>query len=255
MTATRQRRLDWRGLVPVVVLLAAWEAISRSGLTDTRIVPPLEGLVGLLGTEVAEKSLLGNLAASIVRDLSGFALGASLGVVGGILLGLSPLASALLRPSFDVFRQIALFAWIPLIAMWFGIGEASKIVFVALAAFTPTLINTVEGTRSASATLVEVGALLRYRRSQMLLAIYLPAALPSILTGVHLALIQSWLATIGAEYFMTAGPGIGTLIIEGRDRFQMGQTVLGMILIGAVGFLLNRIARAAENRLLRWRTA
>jgi sulfonate transport system permease protein len=247
--------MDLRGLVPVAVLLVGWEAVSRSGLTDPRIVPPLEGLLGLLRVEVAQQSLLANLAASVVRDLTGFAVGASIGVAGGVLLGLSPLASVLLRPSFDVFRQIALFAWIPLIAMWFGIGEASKIVFVALAAFTPTLINTVEGTRSASAKLVEVGTLLRYRRWQMLHAIYLPAALPSILTGVHLALIQSWLATIGAEYFMTAGPGIGTLIIEGRDRFQMGQTVLGMILIGVVGFLLNRIARAAEHWLLRWRVA
>jgi len=255
MTALRRRRMDWRGLVPVVVLLAGWEGVSRSGLTDPRIVPRLEGLVGLFGTEIEEKALLANLAASVIRDVTGFSIGAGIGVAGGLLLGLSPLASALLRPSFDVFRQIALFAWIPLIEMWFGIGESSKIVFVVLAAFTPTLINTVEGTRSVPAKLVEVGALLRYRRPQMLLAIYLPAALPSILTGVHLALVQSWLATIGAEYFMTAGPGIGTLIIEGRDRFQMGQTVLGMILIGTVGFVLNRIARAAETRLLRCRAA
>jgi sulfonate transport system permease protein len=89
----------------------------------------------------------------------------------------------------------------------------------------------------------------------MLRRVYLPAALPSILTGVHLALIYAWLATIGAEYFMTTGPGIGGLIIEGRDRFAMDLVMLGVLLLGLIGFALNCIAEFAEHRLLRWRVA
>jgi sulfonate transport system permease protein len=249
--SARRRRLPGI-LLPVVVLLA-WEVGSRSGAIDPRILPPLETVTRTAVRQFRDGFLITDLAASVGRDLAGFAMGAALGILVGTLLGLSRTADLLLRPSFDWVKQIAIFAWIPLISMWFGIGEMSKIVFIALAAFTPVVLNVCEGVRGASHQLWEVGRVLTFTRWQFIRRLFIPAALPSILTGIHLALIYAWLATVGAEYFMTAGPGIGGLIIEGRDRFDMSQVMLGVVLLGLVGYALNHAAGALEHRLLRWR--
>jgi sulfonate transport system permease protein len=244
-----------RGLVLPVLLLVAWEAASHFGLIDPRLLPPIERVLSAGDDVTGLRHVGGDLIASLQRDLAGFGIGTLCGLVVGALIGRSRVAAALLTPSFDVFKQVAVFAWIPLISMWFGAGEAAKVVFVALTAFTPVVLNTAQGARAAPPALIEVGRLLRFTHAQMLRRVYLPAALPAIMTGVHLALIFSWLATIGAEYFMTTGPGIGGLIIEGRDRFAMDLVLLGVLLLGVVGYALNRVAEAAERRLLRWRRA
>ena len=106
---------------------------------------------------------------------------------------------------------------------------------------------------SAPPQILEVARSLCLSRSQTLRRVYLPAAVPSILTGIHLGLIYTWLATVAAEYFMTVGPGLGGMIIAGRERFDMDLVMLGVVILGAVGYGLNRLAQWAEEYLLRWR--
>jgi sulfonate transport system permease protein len=241
-----------RGAVLPILLLAAWEFTSHSGVVDPRILPPLELVAQTAFDQVAHEGLLRNLAASLLRDIAGFTLGSLIGIVIGTTLGLSRAADRLFMPSFNGLRQIAILAWIPLISIWFGVGEAAKIVFIMAAALIPVVLNTHEGMRSTSTQLVEVARTLTFTRWQLVTRLYLPSALPSIATGVHLALIYAWVASIGSEYFMTIGPGIGGLIIAGRERFQMDLVILGILILGLVGFLINRGASAIEMRLLRW---
>lgn len=252
-TAPTRRAI--RGVAIPLLLLAAWEAASRGGLVDPRILPPLESVAATFWGELRSGDLPANLAASLRRDLLGFAIGASAGLAFGVALGLSRVADRLLTPSFDGLKQIATFAWIPLISMWFGIGETSKVVFIAVAAFSPMVVNACEGVRGASRQLLEVGTVLRLSRRQRLARIFLPSALPSILTGVQLSLIYAWLATVGAEYFMTVGPGIGGLVVEGRERFDMGLVMLGVLVLGLVGYAMSRAAGALGDRLAPWRAA
>ena len=244
-----------RGAVLPILLLAAWELTSHSGTVDPRILPPLELVAQTTFDQVVHEGLLRNLAASLLRDIAGFTLGSLLGIAVGTTLGLSRIADRLFMPSFNGLRQIAILAWIPLISIWFGVGEAAKIVFIMAAAFIPVVLNTHEGMRSASTQLIEVARTLTFTRWQLVTRLYLPSALPSIATGVHLALIYAWVASIGSEYFMTIGPGIGGLIIAGRERFQMDLVMLGILILGLVGFLINRGASAIEKRLLRWQQA
>lgn len=244
-----------RGAVLPILLLAAWELTSHSGTVDPRILPPLELVAQTTFDQVVHEGLLRNLAASLLRDIAGFTLGSLLGIAIGTTLGLSRIADRLFMPSFNGLRQIAILAWIPLISIWFGVGEAAKIVFIMAAAFIPVVLNTHEGMRSASTQLIEVARTLTFTRWQLVTRLYLPSALPSIATGVHLALIYAWVASIGSEYFMTIGPGIGGLIIAGRERFQMDLVMLGILILGLVGFLINRGASAIEKRLLRWQQA
>lgn len=242
-----------RGLVLPLLLLIAWEASSHLRLVDPRFLPPLEAIAVTGWEEVWSGDLFLHLGASLVRNLTGFAIGSVLGIAFGLLLGLSPLAARIAGPSFHAAKQIAVLAWIPIISVWFGFAETAKVVFVAVAAFVPVALNTIEGVASAPKALVEVSDMLTFSRWQRIRRVYLPSALPSILTGIHLGLIYAWLATVAAEYFMTVGPGIGGLIIAGRERFQMDLVMLGVVILGAVGFLLNHIATLIEARLLRWR--
>jgi len=253
--ARRQGGNPARGLVLPLVLIFGWWALAQAALIDPRLLPPPQAVVEAGWEQLNSGGLLGHLFASLSRNLAGFALGAVAGIGFGLLVGLSSLGDRLLRPSFDALKSVAVFAWIPLIAMWFGFGETSKIVFIAVAAFWPVALNAWEGVRSAPRPLLEVGTALTYTPIQQIRHTVLPAALPSIVTGVQLGLIHSWLATVGAEYFLSKGAGIGGLLIEGRDRFDMPLVVLGVILLGCVGYALNRAAAFAGARLAPWRHA
>jgi sulfonate transport system permease protein len=244
-----------RGAVLPLLLLVLWELASHGGVIDPRILPPLERVAHTAVDQIVRQGLLEHLGASLLRDMVGFTLGTALGLVVGLVLGLSRTADRSVFPTFNGLRQIAILAWIPLISIWFGVGEAAKVVFILAAAFIPVVLNTCEGVRSASLQLVEVARTLTFTRWQVITRLYLPSALPSIATGVHLALIYAWVASIGSEYFMAVGPGIGGLIIAGRERFEMDLVMLGVLILGLVGFLINRGASLIEARLLSWQRA
>ena len=240
-----------RGLLLPALLLAAWEAAHRLGLLDPRLLPAPSLLLACLEREASDGRLWLNLGASLARDLAGFALGAAAGLLAGLLLGLWRGLDRLIGPSFHAWKQIAVFAWIPLISVWFGVGEAAKLVFVALAAFTPVVVNTHQGVRGIDRRHAEVARVFTLSPGRTLTRLILPAALPSIVTGLHLALIYAWLATVGAEYFMTVGPGIGGMMTEGRELFHMDVVLLGVLILGVVGYALNHGSAAVEARLLR----
>ncbi|RWX81352.1 ABC transporter permease [Neorhizobium lilium] len=251
--ATSQAVRFRRGITLPIFLLIAWEVSSRSGLADPRFLPSLENVALTAKRELIDNNLFGDLAYSLMRNLAGFLIGSALGVGFATLLALSRIADRLVMPTFNAVKQISLLAWIPLISVWFGFGEQAKIVFVALAAFIPIVLNTYDGMRAAPADLLEVGRALKFRPHQRALRIYIPSAMPAIATGVHLGLIYSWLATVGAEYFLAVGPGIGGLVIAGRERFDMAMVMVGVFILGLVGFSLNRLAYSLEAYLLRWR--
>jgi len=249
LTSPRVRR----GLVVPLVALVTWQLITHYKLANVHLLVSPSAVLKSLVVQVEEGELFSQLLASLRRDLSGFALGSLVGLLLGSAMGLSRLADRLLGPSFDAAKQVAVFAWIPLISVWCGTGETAKVVFIALAAFYPVVVNAFEGIRSVSREHVEVARAYRFSRLQTFKNVILPAALPSIFSGLHLALIYSWLGTLGAEYLLAPGPGVGNLMIEGREQFQMAKVLLGVIIAGGVGYGLNALASKLESNLLRWR--
>ena len=242
-----------RGFVlPALLLLLWWAAVRFGWSTSPLLVSP--GQVWQTGVgQVTSGKLFVALGASLKRDLIGFAIGASGGLVVGAALGASRLFEKMVGPSFHTLKQISLFAWIPLLSVWFGLGDAAKIAFLSLAAFFPVVLNTFEGIRSVPPELLEVAQVLRFTRVQLWRKVILPAASPSIFAGIHLGLIYAWLATLGAEYLLVSGQGIGNLMIDGREHFWMDMVLFGVIVVGAVGFGLNWIASRVEARALAWR--
>ncbi|MCY1178633.1 putative aliphatic sulfonates transport permease protein SsuC [compost metagenome] len=200
-------------------------------------------------------SLLGALGTSVGRALGGLVLGGSLGFGFGVLLGLSHVAERFLGPSLAGLRQIAIFAWVPLLTAWFGLGELAKWVFVGLAAFFPLFIATQRSVANLSPQLAEAAQVLRLNFWQRLRRLVLPGAAPGIFAGLRLGLIYAWLGTIGAEYFMPSGGGIGSLMIGAQQLLRMDLIMSSMLLIGLTGALLNHIGQYLEQRATQWRHA
>jgi sulfonate transport system permease protein len=194
-----------------------------------------------------------SVASSLARALAGYVVALVLGVVLGVVLGKSRISNRLGAPLFNAFRQVAPFAWIPLISAWFGGGEATKVVFIATVAFAPITLNTIEGVQAVAREQVELGRVLELSRWRFLLGIAVPAALPRILTGAQLGLITAWLATIGAEFFLNISPGVTMLLVEGRMLGEMDLVLFGIVIIGLLGFGLSATLHKIEQILLRWR--
>ncbi|WP_348945235.1 ABC transporter permease [Chitinibacter sp. FCG-7] len=252
MSINTQQR-DWRGLVLPLALLAAWIGVTNYNLANSAILAsPLEVIKEGI-KQISSGALFLDLFFSVSRYLGGFALGSLAGIAFGSLLGISRWADRLLSPSFNTIKQIAIFAWIPLISVWVGMGEPAKIVFIAIAAFYPTTINTFEGIRSVHRDHVEVARVFEFSRWQLFRKVVLPSASPQILTGIQLALIYGWLATIGAEYFLKSGYGVANAMVDGREHFNMALVLFGVVVVGITGAIINQIATKLERRQLRWR--
>jgi len=244
----------WQSLLLPLALLALWQASNSFGWVDSNILTSPLDVVRSLVDGLSDGSLPEAMARSLRRTLSGLLIGGGAGFTVGLLLGLSSRSERVFGPGLSALRQVALFAWVPLLTAWFGLGEASKLVFVALAAFFPLAIATQRGIASLSPQLDEAARALRLGLFQRLRLLVLPGAAPAIFAGLRLSLIYAWLGTLGAEYFMPSDGGIASWMLGAQQLFRMDQVMAAMVLIGLVGALLGHVGQRLESHATRWRT-
>jgi sulfonate transport system permease protein len=253
--AARWRLTSAEGWVIPLLMLALWDLSIRLGWVDPRLWAPPGEVVTTAARQVASGDVFTHIWASLQRQILGFALGSAIGLTIGVALASSRTADRLFGPLLHAVKQVAIFTWIPLLSIWVGSGEAAKVAFVALACVFPVLLGAYEGVRGIDVKLREVADALRLTRLQKVRRLILPAALPGVIGGLQLALIFAWLSVIGADYFFTSAPGLGTSMLDGRDHFEMDLVIFDMLVIGLIGFGYMQLARGAENRLLRWQGA
>jgi sulfonate transport system permease protein len=217
-----------------------------------QLMVPLDQIWASLLDLLHNGDIEANLKISIIRVTEGFLAGASIGLVLGTVMGLSATAEAFIAPFFNAVRQVPLFAWIPMLMLAVGVGEPFKVVFISLGALYPVTMNTFQGIRHVPREYLEVGSVFEYGRVALLRKIILPAALPSILTGIRLGLSMSWMSVVGAE-FIASSEGVGYMIVFARQLFQTDVVMVGIVIIGLVGLAMDLVVRLAQNRLLRWR--
>lgn len=247
------RRRDLRPLALPAALLVAWVAIGALHAIDPRKLPTLSQVAITLRDQTAQGRVLTGLAASLLRGAIGFAIALSAGLATGVLLGLSRWANRIGGPTFHAARQVAPFAWLPLLGAAFGGGEPPKIAFIAVTAFPFIAVSTCEGVRAVSRGHAELARVLEIDRRHFFTHIVAPTAAPQILAGAQLGLTAAWMAVIGAEYFLEVAPGIGAILMQGRASGRMELVLIGIGLTGAVGLGLNLAFGAVERWLLRWR--
>lgn len=246
-------KISLQGIGLPLLLLVLWQVASHEQWIDVRLFASPAAVIARLYAGVMSGELSSALAQSLLRMAAGALLGIGAGLLAGIALAQSPFARRLILPSLNALRQVALFAWLPLLSAWVGNDNPGKITFIALAAFFPMTISTLNAALRTSPQLMEVAQVLRFNRLQRLRWLVLPGAAPGIFAGIRLALIYAWLGSIGAEYFMSSGTGIGSLMINAQQLLDMPTIMSGMLLIGLTGALLNKGGRLLEQRATRWR--
>jgi ABC-type nitrate/sulfonate/bicarbonate transport system permease component len=171
----------------------------------------------------------------------------------GTALGRSRLLEHLVEPMLEMLRPIPPLAFLPMMVLWFGIGEASKVAFITYAAFFPIFTTTIEGIKYVDPVLIRAAASLGATERQIFWHVVLPAATPNIITGLRLAFGLSFFVIVAAE-FIAADSGLGFLINDARTFFLVSNMLLGAAVIGVIGVLANVLLRKLEGRLLRWRS-
>lgn len=240
-------------LVPFAIL-AGWQVAAQLGWLSTRILPAPSAVLAATWTLAACGELFVHLQASFVRAAIGFAIGGGIGFFFGLINGGYRLAENLFDTTLQMVRNVPHLALIPLVILWFGIGEEGKLFLVALGVFFPVYLNTFHGIRSVDAALVEMGRSYGLSGWSLFRHVILPGALPSILVGVRYALGFMWLTLIVAET-IAASSGIGYMAMNAREFLQTDIVVAAILLYAVLGKLADVAARLLERRLLRWNTA
>lgn len=246
--------LNWRAWVLPVLLLLLWGFVTGAEYVDTRIIVPPQSVLESGWKELQKTDFYEGVALSLWRDVSGFGLGALLGIAAGVLLGVAPWASHLFGPTFHTLRQISLFAWLPLLSAIAGSGNLSKVIFIAFSTFYPVVLATLHGVQSIHPAHREVAKVYGFTPYQTLGRLILPSAAPQILSGLKLGLVYAWIATIGAEFLLyDFSNGLGMVVQRGRSAFRVDVILFGLLVIGILGYAFNRLAEWSERRLLHWR--
>ncbi|EIJ82253.1 binding-protein-dependent transporter inner membrane component [Bacillus methanolicus PB1] len=237
-------------IVPIIVIFL-WQLLGQNGLISQNILPtPLEVVQAFIQLS-EDGTLLDNVGISARRAFIGFVIGGSIGFAFGMINGLSRILEKLFDSSIQMIRTIPHLALIPLVILWFGIGESSKLFLVALGVSFPIYINTFHGIRSVDKGLIEMGKIYGLHSFHLFVTVILPGALPSILVGIRYALGIMWLSLIVAET-ISADSGIGYMAMNAREFMHMDIVVLSILLYALLGKLSDLVAKFFEKKWLQW---
>lgn len=247
-TRVRNRLAPW--LAPLVLLIT-WEIASRTGLLPKVLLPAPFDVALAAVKAVAHGGLLAHLGVSALRAAVGLTIGSAIGLALGLLTGISRKLQLVLDTPLQMLRAVPALALVPLVILWFGLGETAKLFIVSVTVVFPVYLNTFHGVRSVDPQLVEMARTYRVSGWRLYREIILPGALPSILVGLRFALGISWLVLIVAET-IGATQGLGYVAMNAREFMQMDMLVLTIVLWAILGKLADVFARALEARLLPW---
>lgn len=251
-TRTRRSRTAWLSravpwLIPVIALVA-WQFVPGDFLPG-----PVE-VVESAARMTANGELLPHIWISTKRALIGFAIGGLIGFVLGLANGVSKILATLFDTSIQMIRTVPHLALIPLVIVWFGLGEDGKIFLVALGVAFPIYLNTYNGIKNIDPRLIEMAGVYRLSRPELFREVIIPGAMPSILVGVRYSLGIMWMSLIVAETIGSNG-GVGYLATQARQFVQMDVVVLTIVIYALLGKLSDVIAVLLERRLLQWNPA
>jgi len=228
-----------------VCLLVLWWAASANSWVSPQVLPRPDWVFNTFLDLLADGDIFSAAIVSFQRIAEGFLIGASLGLAFGFLIGKSKIVEAYLGPSFRALAAVPSLGWLPILILLFGIEESVKIIILSKACFVPMAISTAEGARDIPKGFNEVADILGLRARTRFFKLTIPAMAPYIASGVRLSLSQAFVSLIVVE--MLAGTdGLGYMMVWGRTLFQLDIVIVGMIVVGVVGFALDLLLKRAE---------
>lgn len=251
-------RHDWTrtrvtGFMLIALILALWEVSAQRGWIVSENWPPVTQIAKALVVALGSGELLLALMSTLYRVLLGFAIGSALAVALGVLLGRWTLADRLLRPPIEVLRTLPGPAILPPLILLLGVDDALKVTVIALASFFPVFVNAYAGVRGVDATMINTARTFRLSRTVLLRRLILPAALPAVMAGMRISLSIALTVAVVAE-MISGASGMGYLLMSMQYAMRADVMYAAIALLAAVGYLLNRIFVAIEERVLFWRS-
>lgn len=259
----RTRSLRWPlsrplslSLLSVAMLLLVWWGVTAQGLIAPLFLPPpqqvLRKLLEIAGPQgFMDATLWQHLSASLTRMLIALFFAALTGIPVGIAMGLSPAIRGLLDPLIELYRPVPPLAYLPLMVIWFGIGETSKILLIYLAIFAPVTLSTLAGVKQARQVRMRAAQALGASRTQLLRFVILPGALPEILTGLRIGLGVGWSTLVAAE-LIAATRGLGFMVQSAGEFLATDVVLAGIAVIALIALSLELGLRALQRRLTPW---
>jgi sulfonate transport system permease protein len=242
-----------RRLTGPLLLVVLWQFVSATGVVDAHTLAPPSAVLSAGWELLRNGELQQHLWVSLRRVMIGLSVGVTTGVAIAIVAGLFRRGEDLLDPVMQILRSVPVLGLLPLVIIWFGIGEEPKIALVAVGTAFPVYLNTYAGIRSVDAKLIEAATTFGVSRRGLVRYVILPAAVPGFLVGLRFSVTGAWLLMVVAEQ-INAKSGLGYLMNEARTWFRTDIIVLCLAIYGVLGLLTDGIVRLLERRLLRWQT-
>ncbi|MGI4814288.1 MAG: ABC transporter permease [Janthinobacterium lividum] len=247
--AHRRGAIGW---LTAVVILVLWAMSARFNWIDPLYFPAPDSVARALWTSLTTGTLLTDIGVSLARIGSGWLLGTVAGLAFGLAMGVSTAARSAGSPIVSALFPIPKIALLPLFILWFGIGEPSKVMTIALGVFFPTAISTASGVDNVARNLVRMGLSFNLPRRAIVFSILLPGALPSILSGFRISLSLALILVVSAE-MIGAERGLGVFVLQAGNLMQTDQLIAGVAVMSIIGLALGALLTRLEAVLLAWR--
>lgn len=237
-------------IVPVIILII-WEIAGLLGWIKVYTIPRPLKIVETAFDLTKNLILIQHIVSSVIRVVAGFSIAAILALILGILTALSKKFYKYTDCFIQILKPIPPIAWIPLAILWLGIGESSKLFIICIGAFFPIFSNVVDGIKQIEGKFLEVAEILEIPRAKFIKKVIILGALPSIMTGLRVGLGSAWMCVVAAE-MIAATRGIGYMLMDGRSLSRPDMVILGMLIIGFIGKLMNDWLLKLEKKKIYW---
>ena len=238
-------------IILLLLVLAVWTFLEKKGSLNTVIMPAPSKILSTFLALVKSGQLWKNLMISLIRVLKGYLIAASLGIVLGILIGLFRHLNRLTDLLIQIIKPIPPIAWIPLVILWFGIGEEGKVFLIFLGGFFTILINVMDGIRQTDKKLIEVSRSMETPFLKHVFLLVIPHSAPNIFTGLRVGLSSCWMCVVAAE-LVSSTTGLGYMIMNARQFGQTDVVIVGMLTIGVLGKVMDSLLKVVEKAVIRW---
>ena len=242
------------GVLSVALVFAIYIWITGRPDNNPALLPPIPNIIESFFKNIESGSLFTALGASLFRIGMGFFIGTTMALVLGCLVGWYKYVEYFFDPLIEAVRPIPPLAYIPIIIIWFGIEEFSRVLIITIACFLVCIVNVIAGMKNVPQVYVDAASTMGATRFQVFRTVAVPAATPFIITGYRIALAAAWTTLVASE-LIAAQNGLGFLLQEGRRYFLTDQVMMIIVIIGTCAFIMDRIFRMIQARLMQWSEA
>lgn len=236
-----------KALVVPVVLIIIWQIGGSQGWIKTTAISTPAKIIAKMVEMIQKGSLQKNILISLKRVIIGFVIGAGLGILLGTVLGVFKSINSYLRLIMDLLRPVPVIVWVPVLILWIGIGEGTKVIVIAIGTFWPVFLNVMDGVMNVNQKYLEVATIFCKDRRNTIFKVILPAAVPYLLSGIRIASGNALMGVVGAEMFASSS-GLGYMVTFFREMNQPASMMVGVLMIAILGALVNLVIQKLNKK-------